>query len=236
MSRKVLIGLLSSLLVFGSLTAIPASAYSTKDQAILAKGVDISYWQGDVKFNRLAKNVDYVILRAGYGSSNKDVMFDKYVTEAKKNNMNIGAYWFSYATTTKEAEKEAYKCLEVLGDTQFEYPIFYDIEQESILDLSADEISDIVCTFCDILEDHGYYTGVYTYQWLANNKFNDKVGAYDVWLADIIHDEVSYKYPIGMWQNSLTVKIDGIDENLDFNYAYKDYPSIMKRNKLNGFK
>jgi GH25 family lysozyme M1 (1,4-beta-N-acetylmuramidase) len=211
------------------------STYSTRNQSVLAKGVDISYWQGDVDFTLLSNNVDYAILRAGYGTKSKDSMFDSYVAEAKKNNLKIGAYWFSYATNVEDAKKEAYKCLEVLGDTQFEYPIFYDIEHEGVLDLTEKEISDIVCAFCGILEEHGYYTGVYTYQWLANNKFNKSVGAYDVWLADVTHGEVSYKYPIGMWQNSLTTKIAGVNGDIDFNYAYKDYPSIMKKYGLNGF-
>ena len=32
----------------------------------MKKGIDISYWQGNIDFSKVAKNVDFVILREGY--------------------------------------------------------------------------------------------------------------------------------------------------------------------------
>ena len=47
--------------------------------------------------------------------------------------------------------------------------------------------------------------------------------------------QTNYKYPYGIWQYSHIGKIDGIDTNVDLNYAYIDYPQNMKAAGLNGF-
>ena len=39
----------------------------------------------------------------------------------------------------------------------------------------------------------------------------------------------------GIWQTSEKGQVSGITGNVDMNVAYKDYPSIMKKKKLNGF-
>ena len=38
-----------------------------------------------------------------------------------------------------------------------------------------------------------------------------------------------------MWQYSSTGKVDGISGNVDMNHCYRDYPTIIKNAKLNGF-
>ena len=38
-----------------------------------------------------------------------------------------------------------------------------------------------------------------------------------------------------MWQSSSTGKVKGINGNVDTDIAYKDYPTIIKNAKLNGF-
>lgn len=38
-----------------------------------------------------------------------------------------------------------------------------------------------------------------------------------------------------MWQSSSTGKVNGISGNVDTDIAYKDYPTIIKAAKLNGF-
>ena len=38
-----------------------------------------------------------------------------------------------------------------------------------------------------------------------------------------------------MWQNSSTWKVSGINGNVDHDYCYVDYPSIIKNGGFNGF-
>ena len=57
---------------------------------------------------------------------------------------------------------------------------------------------------------------------------------YDKWIAQWSKTvSVSYKY--GMWQYSSQGTVNGLSGNIDLDYAYLDYPEIMKKNGLNGF-
>lgn len=233
--KKIICSLLSGLMIFGSVAG-NVYADTTSNKTPVARGVDISYYQSGISLRELKnEGIDYAILRAGYGkySSQEDIMFDEFVQQAQDCNMPIGAYWFSYATTPEEAEQEAYACLKVIDGITFQYPVWFDIETESIMNLSEDEICEIVDSFCSVLEDNGYYTGVYTYQWLANDKFNSEMDKYDVWLADIKNSEVTYKNTIGMWQNKIGLRVNNKFYKIDCNYSYKNYPAIMKQTGLN---
>ena len=70
---------------------------------IFSKGIDISEHQGSVDFNKLkASGIDFVLLRAGYGSANRypeqyDARFEEYYKKAKAAGLGVGAYWYSYA-------------------------------------------------------------------------------------------------------------------------------------------
>ena len=56
---------------------------------IFSKGIDISEHQGSVDFNKLkASGIDFVLIRAGYGSANRypeqyDARFEEYYKKAK---------------------------------------------------------------------------------------------------------------------------------------------------------
>ena len=71
--------------------------------------------------------------------------------------------------------------------------------------------------------------------WLNNYLIKEELeNKYDLWLAQWQVENPSVK--CGIWQTCETGHIDGISGNVDLNIAYKDYPSIMKYNGLNGFK
>ena len=98
------------------------------------------------------------------------------------------------------------------------------------------QISNITKVFCDYLENKQYYVSVYSYASLLNTKMNSSVlSSYDVWVAHTGVSKPNFIGNYGMWQYSHTGKVNGISGNVDLNYGYKDYPGIMKKNKLNGY-
>ena len=100
------------------------------DSAI--KGIDVSVHNGSINWNQVkAEGVQFVILRAGYGklASQKDQRFEEYYAGAKSAGIPVGSYWYSYATGVEEAKIEAEVCISVLKGKQFEYPIYFDLEE-----------------------------------------------------------------------------------------------------------
>ena len=202
----------------------------------LLKGIDVSYAQGVIDWEKVKASglVDFAILRAGYGkeTSQIDDQFSRNYTACKQLGIPVGAYWYSYATTVAEAEQEANVCLQIIQGKQFEYPVAFDIEEARCLP-QADAIS---TTFCTALENAGYYTAIYTFKSALESNFSAAVkNRYDIFLSNIGVQQTDYAGSYGLWQYSWTGCIPGISGDVDLDYAYKDYPTMIQNAGLNRF-
>lgn len=206
----------------------------------MIKGIDVSEWQGFVDWSKVkATDTKFAILRAGYGReiSQKDKQFENNYKECMVHGMPCGAYWYSYATSEDEARKEAAVCLEILKGKQFEYPIYYDVEEQRILSLGRDKVSAIIKAFCGELEKAGYFVGLYMSAYPLGNLVSEEVRSrYAVWVAHYGVTKPCYSGAYGIWQKSSTGSVEGISGNVDLDEAYQDYPSIIKAAGLNGYK
>ena len=151
--------------------------------------------------------------------------------------------------------------MEAISGKQFEYPIFFDVEDNLILNNATDDITDICSEFINTLQSNGYFAAIYANpNWLTNHMDTQKVTTlFDVWYArwltadtnTVVNEATwsdAYGEQMAMWQFSQTGNIEGIyypykkNEDgspkpvfFDLNYVYKDYPSIIKKYGLNGF-
>ena len=205
-------------------------------KTVQKRGIDVSYAQGVIDWDavKASGQVDFAILRAGYGKeySQIDDQFERNYNECKRLGIPCGAYWYSYATTAAEAEQEAEVCLSVLKGKQFEYPVAFDIEETRCLP-QADALS---TAFCTALENAGYYTAIYTFKSALESNFSATVkNRYDIFLSHIGVQQTDYAGSYGLWQYSWTGCISGISGDVDLDYAYKDYPTMIQKARLNGF-
>ena len=210
-----------------------------------------------------AQGFDFAILKAGsMGTGNVgkiDPVFEMVYRDARAAGIQLGAYFFSYAYSVEDALAEVEFLLTLLEGKTFEYPIFFDIEySDAVIEskgLTVDELTEICVTFINELQKNGYYAALYTNnKWLTEHLYKDKVVTlFDVWYAryasntDIIVDGVWNEEKFGpqmaMWQFSHTGIIEGLlrqdgsgdHVQFDMNYAYKDYPTIIKELGYNGF-
>lgn len=202
-------------------------------------GIDISKWQKGFNFDKaLADGVEFIILRGAYSTS-KDACFEDFYKKCKAKGIPVGVYHYTMAKTVDEAKKEANAMLKTLSGKQFEYPIYLDVEDKTQKALGKDLLTAIIDTYCSTLENAGYYVGIYsTYLYLRDYTHIDKLDKYDKWIAQW-STRCTSKKPYGMWQfggetNKIrTNKVAGV--TCDQNYAYKDYPAIIKNASLNGF-
>lgn len=138
-------------------------------------GVDVSKYQGEVDWKALRKaGYIFAIIRAGYGmfSSQVDPYFVQNMIGAKDNGFDIGVYWFSYATNTADAEKEAALCYETIKPyiANINIGVFFDYEYDSVEYYynkyekrpSPDLTVDMFLTFDQYLKRHNLKTGIYT--------------------------------------------------------------------------
>ena len=203
------------------------------------KGIDVSFSQKNVDWNavKAAGRGDFTMIRAGYGRfiSQKDEQFENHYAGAKAAGIPVGAYWYSYATTPDEARQEARVCLEVIRSKQFEFPIWFDMEEESAFDTGRTNCSAMIRAFCDEIEAAGYFAGLYiSAEPLKSCTDEDIRTRYALWVADW-RGSLHYDGAVGIWQSSETGRVDGVRGNVDLDECYVDYPAIIVGGGFNGF-
>lgn len=204
------------------------------------KGIDVSVHQGNINWTKVKGNVSFVILRVGYGNAisypnQVDSTFEKNYKGCKDNGIPCGVYWYSYAQSVEAAKQEAKACLKVIKGKKFEYPIYFDLEEQSQFNKGKNFCDSIVKAFCTEIENAGYYAGLYMSRSpLQNYISTDVAKRYTLWIAEY-NSKCNYNGKHDMWQYKSTGKISGISGNVDMNYCYKDFPTAIKSAGLNGY-
>lgn len=203
------------------------------------KGIDVSQWQGNsIDFGKVkAAGIDFVILRAGYGRyiSQKDPTFEDNYRKAKSAGLNVGVYWYSYAQSEADARTEAQTCMEAIKGKQFEYPIYFDLEEQSQFSRGKAFCSALVTAFCGELEKAGYFAGLYISRSPLQCYITAEVaGRYALWIAEY-GSKCNYNGTYGMWQYSSEGRVGGISGNVDMDECYVDYPALIKNGGFNGY-
>ena len=193
------------------------------------KVIDLSHHNTVTDFAAVKNAGVYgVILRAGYGreASQKDRKFEEFYAAAKAAGLHIGAYWYSYADSAADAAKEANACLACIQGKQFDFPVYYDLEESSTAALGKDTCTQIAHTFCTAMEQAGYWAGVYANtNWWQNYLDHATLWPrYTVWMADY---RQAYNTTLGrdMHQYTSTGSVAGVNGNVDCNRCTRDFPA-----------
>lgn len=150
---------------------------------------DISYWQGNVDFNKMyVAGIRIVIIRAGYGTT-QDKNFVSYINGALAAGIAVGIYWFMYALNAQEAVANARKCAEVIlpYKEQITSGVWADWEYDSDKragNLTPAQRSAMVNAFLGTLEVD-YEVGIYSNQdYIKSGKFTKSlIAEYPLWFA-----------------------------------------------------
>lgn len=235
--RRYLSAFFSCLILMSSCVL---SACAAAERSFPAKGVDLSSWQKEVDFSKLKDDgISFVILRAGT-TMGKDLNFDKFYREAKHAGLDIGCYFYTYATDESGARKDVQNLLSWIKHRKFQYPIYIDIEDETLLSLSKAERMKICEIMRQTLKQENYLVGIYSNDYWFNHYLDSDLvnEKYEVWLASWSStgkpdSDMSGK--CRLWQYTSSGKTKAVDSRVDMNVCYFDYPSYVTENGLNNY-
>ena len=215
------------------------------------KGVDISSLNGDVDIQKVKKaGYDFVMIRCGYGSDieyQDDTQFENNVRKCEAAGVPWGAYLYSYALGTADAQSEVQHVLRLLKGKRPTLPVAIDIEDADGYHArnggwNFSTINAVTKTFIEGVRKAGYYPMLYTgFEELDNLISADVANSVDIWFAQW-WKTCDYKGSnLGMWQyggetnylDSNTIPGVGV---IDQDKCYRDYPSIIKNGGWNGWK
>ena len=190
-----------------------------------ARCIDLSEWNGDIDFNKVKKSgVTCVILRAGYGKDDnqEDEKFNEYYAKAKTAGLNVGAYWYSYATTIDAAKAEVRNCMKTIQGKEFDLQVFLDVEEYRQAVLPRRTLTDIISTFCDGIKSNGFEPGLYSAKsMLVDSAYPDELASkYLIWMAAPNNSYNELPAFVDIHQYSWTGSVDGIRGDVDLNYIY----------------
>lgn len=204
----------------------------------MAKGIDVSHHQGIINWQKVkSAGVEFAIIRAGYGKviNQKDAQFERNYAGATAQGIPVGAYWYSYAHTPAEATAEALTFIKAIEGKRFEYPVWFDIEEKSALATGRANCSAMCRAFCEEMERHGYWVGIYASRSVIESYIDAETQLkYSIWAAEW-GNKLRYHGSAAIWQNSETGRVNGINGNVDTDICYVDYPALIRNAGKNGY-
>lgn len=209
--------------------------YYTEDGVVTSSvGIDVSKYQGRIDWAKVkASGVDFAFVRVGlrgYGNGALvlDETFDYNVSEALKNDLNVGVYFFSQAMSYEEGVEEAQFVLNQVKAYNINLPIVLDTEDT--LDASArtaaltpQQRSEACRGFLETIKAAGYETMIYAnLRWIVLELDLTQLYGYDIWLAQYAN-EPTLPYTYKIWQYTNEGTVPGIAQPVDLNIGFQKY-------------
>lgn len=220
-------------------------SYVEDGQTVSRLGVDVSDHQGYIDWEAVAADgIDFAMVRLGYrgyteGVLNRDAYAAYNLEGAQAAGIDVGAYFFSQATTVDEAREEAAFVLGLLDGRSLEMPVAFDHEPIAGVagranDVDSATLAACAAAFCETLEEAGYATIVYgNDQDLARfistdstmlgdassraRALSDALGGREVWFAAYGTATPQTSFVFRMWQYTNAGTVAGIDTSVDLN-------------------
>lgn len=212
------------------------------------RGIDISEHQGNIDLNNLKNEIDFVIIRAGFGTKGRlDSKFRRNADLCKQLGIPFGFYWYSYALDVDGARREADAIINALipYKDSYSYGVWFDMEDADHYKrnngMPSNETLQNMCeAFCLKLEEAGYYTGIYaSSSWFKNQLNNSKLDRFDKWVAHWpvsggsqsglnTNENGEDANSCGIWQFTSDARFNGYSGRLDADYSYKDYVGMIR--------
>ena len=176
--------------------------------------IDISFWQAPLRidYDKLASQVDGVILRAAYGTS-KDIHFDQHYAEFSARGVPLGAY--HYLIGSQSMSRQAVAFATFLDGKQLTLDTWMDVEDiRSGTRLYRNQVLE----YAALVPDSGIYT--------SRSRWHEIMGG--AYLTDrklwVAHYTTASQplMPVGwqgywLWQHTSSGRLDGYAGNLDMN-------------------
>lgn len=207
--------------------------YYENGENISHKGIDVSRYQGRIDWEKVAGDgVEYAFIRLGIrgyteGAIQKDETFENNIKGARRNDIDVGVYFFTQATSVEEAEEEAQYVLDIIEPYKVDYPVVIDVEAVSnanarTRDLTKEERTEYCIAFCEMIKNAGYTPMIYgnlkTFMLMLDI---EQLEGYDKWFA--YYDEQPYfPYEFQVWQYTDKGSVSGIGTDVDLNISFED--------------
>jgi len=194
--------------------------------ANISYGIDVSKWQGVIDWKQVKESgVEFAMIRLGTQiGAHEDSKLDDYFLEnikgAKEVGIKVGVYYYSYASSKKEARDQAKWVVKNLKGFDLDLPVVFDWECYSMFNsfsISFYDLNRIADSFLGEIRHYGYQPMLY-----ASKNYLEKIWtSFDskVWLAHYT-TYTNYQGDYLMWQLTNHGVVSGIQGEVDIDLGY----------------
>ncbi len=192
------------------------------------RGIDVSEHQGKIDWAKVKDEIDFAIIRCGYGEDDPkqdDQCYYYNISECEKYGIPYGVYLYSYAVDLEHARSEVNHVIRLLRGKNPQLGIWFDMEDADAYkakrNVSDQMCRDITYEFCTIMKNKGYSVGIYAnLEWFKLKLDDERLDKFPKWVAQW-NDKCNYEKDYVIWQYSSKGKINGIQTDVDLDYYYR---------------
>ena len=164
-----------------------------------------------------------------------DPTFETNYRNARAAGLDVGVYYYTYATSEAMANAELALLRQALRGKELTLPVAVDVEDNRLGNLDKQSLTDLTAYALHEVEQMGFYAQLYTYTSFA--KAHLYVGGaalrpYDVWLADYTGKAPKVDFAYNAHQHTSKGSVPGISGNVDLNVTTLNYPKIIRKKGL----
>ena len=162
-----------------------------------------------------------------------DPTFERNYAGARAAGLDVGVYYYTYATSEAMADAELALVREAVRGKKLTMPLAVDVEDNKIKQLSTLDLSNLTAYALEQVEKLGFYAQLYTYTGYKYELDMPRLSSrWDVWLADYTGKPPAATFKYNSHQHTSKGSVPGITGNVDLNVTTRNYPKIIKTKGL----
>ena len=205
--------------------------------------IDVSRYQGAIDWAQVAaagyKGAMLKTVSTNHKLSKRadglyiDPTFEDNYRNAKAAGLDVGVYYYTYATSEAMADAELALVREAVRDKELTMPVCVDVEENKLKPMSTLDLTNLTTYALEQVEKMGFYAQLYTYTGYKYELDMARLSSrWDVWLADYTGKPPAVTFKYNAHQHTSKGAVPGISGNVDLNVTTLNYPKIIRKKGL----
>ena len=162
-----------------------------------------------------------------------DPTFETNYRNAKAAGLDVGVYYYTYATSEAMADAELALLRQAVHGKELTLPVAVDVEENKLKPMSTLDLTNLTAYALEQVEKMGFYAQLYTYTGYKYELDMARLSSrWDVWLADYTGKTPNVTFNYNAHQHTSKGSVPGISGNVDLNVTTLNYPRIIRKKGL----
>lgn len=162
-----------------------------------------------------------------------DPTFETNYSNARAAGLDVGPYYYTYATSEAMADAELALVREAVRGKELTMPLAVDVEENKLKPMSTLDLTNLTAYALEQVEKMGFYAQLYTCTGYKYELDMARLSSrWDVWLADYTGKTPKVDFKYNAHQHTSKGSVPGISGNVDLNVTTRNYPKIIAKKGL----